>query len=734
MRYLFWTAAGFAVSCGFYAWGLPFVWIPLAAAVLAVLVQAVRKKRYRLPLTLLAGLLAGILSCRLFDASVMERIRVLDGQTMELTVTVCSEVRETSGGQSVDGRVSVGGRAYSARIYLRGREAVPGDTLRGAFRVSCVERGSAFLGKGIFLILSQTGKAESVPGGKANLRVWGEALREKTKAMICRVIPESGQPLARGLFLGDTSQLDYPLETALRVSGIRHAVAVSGMHLSILFSLIFLFAGKRRLLTVLLCLPVLVSFAAMVGFNIPVSRALIMMLLFLLALLIGREYDGLTALGVAVMLILWDNPYRITAVGFQLSVGGVLGILLFSRGILRKLRGFFSGRDPGRVMSFALAAVATAVGALVFTTPISAYHFGCVSLIGVVTNLLLTLPISLAFYSIFTACIAGWVFLPLGKALGFLTGGLLALIRNMAQVLARLPFAAVYTQSPYIVLWLVAAYLLLGIWFAVGRKRGAAFAAAAVVLLWAAVVASWWVPAAAEYEALVLDVGQGQCILLQSGSRAFLVDCGGDYGDSTADLAAETLLSRGIQRIDGVILSHPDRDHCGGAAYFLTRVQADAVFLPNNDGAAALAEELKETGGTASIFLAEEDFLLETESCKLTVFVPQNAASSNESSLCVLFQTENCDILITGDLTAEGERALLRRTELPHLTALVVGHHGASTSTCDALLQATTPETAVISVGKNSYGHPREDVLERLETWGCRVMRTDQNGTIRLRR
>ena len=100
----------------------------------------------------------------------------------------------------------------------------------------------------------------------------------------------------------------------------------------------------------------------------------------------------------------------------------------------------------------------------------------------------------------------------------------------------------------------------------------------------------------------------------------------------------------------------------------------------------------------------------------------------------LLKAVKNCDILITGDLTAEGERALLRRTELPHLTALVVGHHGASTSTCDALLQATTPETAVISVGKNSYGHPREDVLERLETWGCRVMRTDQNGTIRLRR
>ena len=99
-----------------------------------------------------------------------------------------------------------------------------------------------------------------------------------------------------------------------------------------------------------------------------------------------------------------------------------------------------------------------------------------------------------------------------------------------------------------------------------------------------------------------------------------------------------------------------------------------------------------------------------------------------------MFQTENCDILITGDLTAEGERALLRRTELPHLTALVVGHHGASTSTCDALLQATTPETAVISVGRNTYGHPQRDVLERLETWGCRVMRTDQNGTIRLRR
>ena len=104
-------------------------------------------------------------------------------------------------------------------------------------------------------------------------------------------------------------------------------------------------------------------------------------------------------------------------------------------------------------------------------------------------------------------------------------------------------------------------------------------------------------------------------------------------------------------------------------------------------------------------------------------------------SLCVLFQAKKCGILITGDRNAFGERSLLRHAEIPDVDVLIAGHHGAKSSTCEELLAAVKPEIVCISVGKdNPYGHPNSELLERLSDFGCAVYRTDQQGTITIRR
>ena len=108
--------------------------------------------------------------------------------------------------------------------------------------------------------------------------------------------------------------------------------------------------------------------------------------------------------------------------------------------------------------------------------------------------------------------------------------------------------------------------------------------------------------------------------------------------------------------------------------------------------------------------------------------------SGNESSLAVLFQSENCDILITGDRSDFGERMLLKTAELPEVDILVVGHHGAKSAASEELLAAVKPEMAVISVGENYYGHPSQEVLDRLAAIGCTVYRTDLNHNIIFRR
>ena len=255
-----------------------------------------------------------------------------------------------------------------------------------------------------------------------------------------------------------------------------------------------------------------------------------------------------------------------------------------------------------------------------------------------------------------------------------------------------------------------------------------------LVLLCLALGCSWAEPLLDDTRMTVLDVGQGQCIILQSAGRTFLVDCGGDSDTKAADLAAETLLSQGISRLDGVIVTHYDRDHAGGIGYLLSRISADAVFLPDSPDENGILESIRPYCCDAQFFV-EEDLFLCWDDASMTVFAPILSSSDNERGLCVLFRDENCDILITGDLSSLGEQLLLMEQQIPKLTALVVGHHGSKSSTGEALLEATSPQYAFISVGAdNYYGHPSSDVLDRLNKFGCTVYRTDEDGTIIFRR
>ena len=131
----------------------------------------------------------------------------------------------------------------------------------------------------------------------------------------------------------------------------------------------------------------------------------------------------------------------------------------------------------------------------------------------------------------------------------------------------------------------------------------------------------------------------------------------------------------------------------------------------------------------------EEDLTVTLESGKITVFGPTFSEESNENSLCILFEGENCAILVTGDRSWMGERMLMQDHHLPEVDLLIAGHHGSINSTSEALLNAVSPETVFISVGKsNAYGHPAPELMQRLEVFGCTVYRTDLHGNLIFRR
>ena len=747
MRKLMWFTVGFAAVCALCAriWdvsGLLWMAAGLAVVSLGLLVGVRRIRWIRKIAVVLLGAATGLAWFTGYQALYLGAARATDGQILSITAQCTDYAYATDYGRAVDAVTELEGKTYRIRLYFNGEsELEPGDYVRGDFLLRLTAPGGAkdathHQGKGIFLLGYQKGDVRLAKGETLSWNLYPAILRHKLINLVEESFPADTAGFAKALLLGDRSGLDYETNTAFKLTGISHIVAVSGLHVSILFGLVHNLGLRKRWLSSLLGIPVLVIFAAVAGFTPSVTRACIMQILMILAALINRDHDSPTELSVSLVVMLTVNPLVVTSTSFLLSGGCVMGILSFYDPIriwlCQKMRGDQKRRISSLERKFA-GFVAMTLSSMVLTTPLVASTFGAVSLVGLVTNLLTLWVVTFIFCGIVAVCLLGLVSAGAATFAASVIAWPIRYVLGVAGLLAKFPLAAVYTRSIYIVIWLVFVYLLLAVFLFSKKRRPRVLLCCGVIGLCLALGASWLEPLMDSCRMTVLDVGQGQSIILQSEGKAYLVDCGGSYDEDAADLAADTLMSQGIFRLDGIIVTHFDRDHAGGLPYLMTRMETDALFLPDVPDETGIGEQLKNLAA-GSVIPVSDDLELSYGNTILTVFGPEVTNSGNESSLAVLFQAENCDILITGDRSGTGERLLLRRRDLPRLEILVAGHHGAKSSTSVELLEATRPGIVAISVGANSYGHPSDELLARLEEYGCLVYRTDLNGNLIFRR
>ena len=333
--------------------------------------------------------------------------------------------------------------------------------------------------------------------------------------------------------------------------------------------------------------------------------------------------------------------------------------------------------------------------------------------------------------SIISPCVLSVLWVPLGTALGCVVSLPIHYVLLISRLLSRIPFGVAYTQSVYTVLWIILSGLLLVLFLILKKKNPAWLFGALTAMYILSSIATWAEPRLDNVRVTVLDVGQGQCVLLQSKDGAFLIDCGGSNGKDVAERALQTLGAQGITSLDGLILTHYDEDHANGIPYLCDVFPVTQLYLPASDRENPIRLRLE---GKEDIVWVRNNTELSCGVGKIVIYPSKNETSGNESSMCILFQGENCDILITGDRDIEGEHRLLEQGNIPELDVLVVGHHGAETSTGLELLHQTKPKIAVVSVGKHNYhGHPDLSVLRRLKNAGCLIYRTDLEGTIVIR-
>lgn len=676
----------------------------------------------------------------LYVRQVQRPMEALAGTEGPAVMTLCGYARETDYGARATVRLNgfpVGKAVFYGDLSLL--ELEPGQTVvsevrfRSAARVRDTDVTS-FTSKGVFLLAYGQGRAVYGPGSGESPRWWPVRMGRAAAEKIRELCPEGTAGLLTAVLTGDRSGLSEGDSIALSEAGIYHIMAVSGMHCGFLLTLISLLAGRRRRLTAVLALPLLAFYAVLTGGSPSVVRACIMLAFVLAAPLFRRDGDLPTALSAALLLILLANPFAAASVSLQLSFAAVWGLLWLTPKLMKALEG---ERPRGRVFRILAASFSATMGALAFTTPLTVWYFGRLVLISPLSNLLCLWAAGLVFMLGLASAAAGFLCVPLGAALAAGAGVFAGYILRMAHWLADVPFHALYDANPYLKYWLVYVYLLFALAGILrpGARRKYVFAAvlAAAALAVTVKLGQWRFGAG--LEVFVLDVGQGQCILLASEGRFALVDCGsGSSWISAGDIAADRLLTMGCRELDYLILTHYDADHVSGIPALLERLDVSALLAPDApEGAESRGTVTAAAEGASLPIEPVRDFqTLSLGRAVLTVSPPVGEGGDNERGLAVLASGGELDLLITGDMDAATEHRLLEAWDLPDIEVLAVGHHGSKYSTSQELLEALRPETACVSVGANRYGHPSGQTLERLARQGCNVWRTDLHGDIRL--
>lgn len=728
----------------------------LAAAVAAFARSGRPVLRKRMVLILL-GLAAGFFWTQGYTQLFFQPAAELDDQTVILHATVTDYPQPgTYGGFTLAARVETDGLARPlAVLYVdeQGAELRPGDEITAVVHYTLADRTFSgeeityYTAKGIFLQGEVYGRLKIERPEQIPVRYWPAVLANKLKEGIARAFPEQEAGIVQGIVTGNRDNLTDAFTSSLQRVGMSHTVAVSGMHLAFLAQMLVTLRGRGRRSTAVLTILWAVLFSALCGHTPSVDRAAMMIVLLQIAPLFNRERDLPTSLGFALMVLLVLNPFAAAHIGLQLSFAAVAGIALVSDRIqdwlLNKLHLEHRPTSKARrwlekLPRFVVSTLSATLGASVLTTPLVAAYFDTCSLISPLANLLTLWAVGFIFVGGLLVGLIS-VFLPgLGQVLALPVVVLVRYVEAAVNLLAVPNLSALSMECLLYRGWVVFVYLLLlAALICKGTKRPGIPVCAGIVTLCLSVLAVGISARFGDMQVAVLDVGQGQSVALSQKNLYALVDCGGNGPENAGDVAADYFQTRGVSRLDLLILTHLHDDHANGVSRLLERMKVEKILLPEEDSdlraeILELAQEKKITVETVT-----KDQRIQTgQAQSLTVYAPvEEAGETNERGLAILADGSSFQTLITGDMGAAGEENLLHIAHFPQTEVLVAGHHGSATSTTQALLDAVKPEYALISVGEgNLYGHPAQETLERLEAAGAEVYRTDWDGTIEIRK
>lgn len=545
-------------------------------------------------------------------------------------------------------------------------------------------------------------------------------VQEYVKDTFNKNLKKENSPLAIGLLLGIRDNISEEVQDDFSNANLTHMLAISGAHFSYVVLIVSFICKKlknKRLQQFILIFAI-IFFMNLTGNTPSVVRAGIMSILLILSSILKRQNDIYTNSSTSLIIQIINNPYVIFDVGLILSYSGVIGIVAFNK--------FFSKIIKNKIVCVTLSAN-------VLIIPIMIYKYNTISFTFVISNVLASGLLGLIIMLEIISCIIKI------KPIFILLDISLSLLQKIANFCSKLPFSKVYVTTKMIFI-ILAIYFI--IFLIVKRKKKSI----PIIILF--IIIFTFSTQIYEFNTLkkdvlqvnFVDVGQGDCTLLINKGKTLIIDTGGSTStnyDIGENIVHKYLLYKGISKIDYLMLSHFDADHCQGALFLLENMKVKNLIISIQPENSELYEEITNLckKKDINIMYVKKGNELKIANLKIEIihpssdFITENKLNNNALVCKIIYY--NFKMLFTGDIEYLAEKQLLNEDLSAEL--LKVGHHGSKTSSTQEFLDKVNPKIALIGVGANNkFGHPNNEVIERLAKKKIKIFRTDLNGEINI--
>ena len=597
-------------------------------------------------------------------------------------------------------------------------------------------------------------------------------LADKVKSYITyasdQMFPKEISGLFVGILIGDKENITEEIEEDFKNSSLSHMLAVSGTHVSyIILGLSFLLSNFGKRYTNIFSILFLIFFMYLTNFTASVVRACIMGVILLGSKILYRKSDIYVSMALSLLIILIENPFKILDVGLILSYAGTLGIVVLYRIWSNEVK------TKNKIIKYIINTLLITCSAQIFVFPIIAVYFNNVSITFFISNLLATPVLAIIIIFGFFNIIVFFISNELGMIISIFLEMNIEILIFISHSCSNIPYANLLVITPKII-FVILYYLIILLYIItkkiygikeewqylsalekkeiiilkkiIKNKRKYIIKIISLILI-IAFVNIIIINTNKETKIYFIDVGQGDStLIITENKKNILIDGGGNVTNKNYDIGENILLpyllDRGITKIDYLFVSHFDFDHVGGLYEIIDKLNVDNIIIPKNKN---ISEEEKEFTKKAKekhikIYrLCQNDKIYIDKNTKIDILSPLNEEIEenyiNNNCLVFKFTYNNFSMLFTGDIEEIAEKEILKNVSKNILKSdiLKIPHHGSKTSSTDKFLECVNPKIALIGVGKNNFGHPSEEVIERLKSKNIKVYRTDLNGEIEIR-